>query len=113
MHGKHAERLWFSLRQNVFRLDRNTQRSRSLRGRSLLRMLHVLIIIIKNMKPTIPHLARVLCCTEAQVRAQFAKNIATMRADLEQANRTGRPVRGYSAERISADIAEMESRLLQ
>jgi len=65
------------------------------------------------MKPTIPHLARVLCCTEVQIRAQFAKNLATMRSDLERANRTGRPVRGYSAERISADVAEMESRLLQ
>lgn len=78
-------------------------------------MLHILIIIIiiKNMKPTIPHLARALCCTEAQVRAQFVKNIASMREDLAQANRTGRPVRGYSAERIAADIAEMESRLSQ
>jgi len=70
-------------------------------------------IIIINMKPTIPHLARVLQCTEAQVRAQFVKNLASMRADLEQANRTGRPVRGYSSDRIASDIAEMESRLLQ
>jgi len=65
------------------------------------------------MKPTIPNIARVLCCTEVQIRAQFVKNLATMRADLEQARRTGRPVRGYSAERIAADIAEMKSRLLQ
>jgi len=65
------------------------------------------------MKPTIPHLARVLCCAEVQIRAQFAKNIASMLDDLEQANRTGRPVRGYSADRIAADIAEMKSRLLQ
>jgi len=65
------------------------------------------------MKPTLPHLARVLCCTESQVRAQFVKNLASMREDLAQANRTGRPVRGYSADRIAADIAEMESRLSQ
>jgi predicted DNA-binding protein len=63
------------------------------------------------MKPTIKHLSRVLCCTEAQVRAQLSKNLASMREDLAQANRTGRPVRGYSAERIENDISEMESRL--
>jgi len=76
-------------------------------------MLHFLIIIIINMKPTIPQIAKTLCCTEAQVREQFRKNLASMREDLAQANRTGRPVRGYSAERISEDIAEMESRLSQ
>jgi len=63
------------------------------------------------MKPTIPQLARTLCCTEAQVREQFRKNLATMRADLEQARRTGKPVRGYSAARIATDIAELEGRL--
>ena len=62
-------------------------------------------------KPTIPQLARVLQCSESQVRAQFSKNIASMREDLAQADCTGRPVRGYSAERIAKDIAELESRL--
>ena len=62
--------------------------------------------------PTIPQLARVLQCSESQVRAQFQKNLSSMREDLAQAERTGRPVRGYSAERIAMDIAEMESRLL-
>lgn len=62
--------------------------------------------------PTIAQLALTLGCTESQVRAQFAKNLASMREDLAQSERTGRPVRGYSAERIAKDIAEMESRLL-
>ena len=61
--------------------------------------------------PTISQLALTLGCSESQVRAQFAKNIDSMREDLARANRTGRPVRGYSAKRIAADIAEMESRL--
>jgi len=69
------------------------------------------ITIIINMKPTIKHLSRVLCCTEAQVRAQLFKNLASMREDLAQSNRTGRPVRGYSFKRLASDIAEMESRL--
>jgi len=50
MHGTHAERIRPSLRQVVFWLDRDTQRSRSLRRCAMLRMLHFLIItIIKNM----------------------------------------------------------------
>ena len=61
--------------------------------------------------PTIPQLARVLQCTESQVRAQFQKNLSSMREDLAQADRTGRPVRGYSSKRIAMDISEMEARL--
>jgi len=52
MHGTHAERVRSSLRQVVFWLDRDTQRSRSLRRCALLRVLHfliIIIIIIKNM----------------------------------------------------------------
>jgi hypothetical protein len=63
------------------------------------------------MKPTIPQLAKTLRCPEDAVRAQFLKNLASMRADLAQAQHTGKPVRGYSAARIAADIAELEGRL--
>lgn len=64
-----------------------------------------------KMKPSISALAREFRCTESQIRAQFEKNLASMREDLAQAARTGRLVRGYSAERIAAEIVEMESRL--
>lgn len=63
------------------------------------------------MKPSIAQVAKSLRCSEDAVRAQFRKNLATMRDDLEQARRTGKPVRGYSAARIEADIAELEGRL--
>jgi hypothetical protein len=56
------------------------------------------------MKPTIAQVAKTLRCSEDAVRAQFRKNLATMRSDLEQARRTGKPVRGYSAQRIASDV---------
>jgi hypothetical protein len=87
-------------------LTRHVNRS-ALVGRLRCRFKIIIIIIM----PTISQLARVLQCTESQVRAQFQKNLSSMREDLARANRTGRPVRGYSAERIAMDIAEMESRL--
>ena len=63
------------------------------------------------MKPSIPQLARTLQCSEDAIRAQFAKNLASMREDLALAKRTGKPVRGYSEQRIAADIAGLERRL--
>ena len=54
--------------------------------------------------PTPADIARVFGVPEANVRRQFARNVASLRGDLTQAEKTGRKVRGYTAEQIRADI---------
>jgi len=56
------------------------------------------------MKPTPSDIARAFGVPEANVRRQFARNVASLREDLAQAEKTGRKVRGYTAAQIRADI---------
>lgn len=56
--------------------------------------------------PVIPAetVARLFGCTPEQVRAQWARNAAGAAKDLVTAQRTGRKVRGYTAQQCAASV---------
>jgi hypothetical protein len=61
-------------------------------------------------KPTVAQLAARYGVTEDRICAQFALNAASLRTMLAKAERTGRKVNGYTADRLRELVADTEAR---